>query len=175
MGLGILMNQHPALVAILKEKLEYFVRKAEKKYNAPAGSYWYRFIRPDDAGVGGTQYTYTSTYTNGTAVDWIPAGNMTIPTGNSLVCFGWYLDFDPGQGGYLLIQKQNVTKSELIGRFVYEQTEPDHLYIDLDHVIYAEEQEVIRFRVMNNFGANQIGIAWPFAFRIASKTALNFD
>lgn len=173
--LAILLNKYPDIMAIIKMQLEEYVREAERKYNAEPGSYWYRFIRPDDPGIAGTAQRYWTSWTNATALHILGQAALTVPVANAYACFGWYLDFDPGDGGYLQILKQNVVKWEIPARQVYLQDNPKHLYIDFDSVVVGYQQELMDFITRNEIGAAQIGMSIPFMFRIASKAALNLD
>lgn len=177
--LAMLLNDYPELMYVIKKKLLYFVAKAEKKYNADPGDYWYRFWRADDPSIAKTADVYYGTFGNGVEDhllgDGILDAGFTVKAGNCFASFGWYLDFDPGDGGYLLIKKQNVVKSSLPARKVYEQKNPKHLYLDFDHVIYSEQQELVDYICYNDFGADQIGLAMPFMFRIATKASLNLE
>ena len=165
-------------MAIIKMQLEVYVAEAERKYNAEPGSYWYRFIRPDDAGVGAAnkEKIYWWTASNGASEHLMEAATpMTVPVANAYACFGWYLDADFGDGGYLQIKKQNVVKWEIPARAVYLQENPKHLYIDFDSVIVGYQQELMDFISWNESGAAQKCLCMPFMFRIASKAALNLD
>jgi len=172
----MLLNEYPELMGIIKNQLIKYVRHSEKKYNAQPGSYWYRFFRPDDPGLGGTAKTYYATYSNGAEENLLALGAaITVPTANSYVTFGWYCDMDFTDAGYLRVKKQGVMKQELLARVPYESVSPKYLYLDFDMVIYAQQQEIIDFVAYNGFGADQIGFCFPFMFRIASKSALNLD
>lgn len=174
--LSMLLNKYPELMGILKTQLLRYVGHSEKKYNATPGSYWYRFFRPDDSGLGGTAKIYYATFTSATEENFMALGSaITVPTANSFVSFGWYCDVDLGDSGYLHVKKQNVLKSELLARVPYESKNPRYLYLDFDNIIYVQQQELIDFVVYNGFGADQIGMVFPFMFRIASKSALNLE
>ena len=169
----MLINEHPELALTIKKKLKYFVRKAEKKYNATKGSYWYRFFRPNDTDIGGTKYQYYATMTDATEMHLLAqATAFTIPTAEAYAAFGWYVDGDLGQDGYLLYKKQEREKWELNGRIPYEQKNPDHLYIDFDHVMYGEHKELLDFITYSALGVNQILVSIPVLFRIARKSSL---
>lgn len=171
--LPMLINEHPELAAIIKSKLEYFVDKAERKYNADKGSYWYRFFRPDDIDIGGTKYQYYADMSNNAEEHLLAqASAFTIPTAEAYAAFGWYVEGDLGADGYLLYKKQEREKWELPGRIPYEQKNPDHLYIDFDHVMYGEHKELLDFITCNKFGVDQILVSIPVLFRIARKSTL---
>ena len=160
----------------IKKALLYYVRKTEAKAKAPPGSYWYREFLPDDPGIGGTAKTYTATMSNTVEEHLLAqATAITVPTANAYVSFGWYLDADLGDGGYLRTEKNSVVKSETIARMVYNQKDPKHMYLDFDHIIFGQEQDLIGFKIYNGFGADQICMALPVMFRIASKGALNLE
>lgn len=174
--LSILLNEHPELMQIIKDKLKAYVGYVEKMYNAPAGSYWYRFFKPDDTGIGGTAHQYYSTITDVTEENLLSLGAaITVPTANAYVIFGVYCDFDPNYQGYVHIKKQGVLKNEIPLRMVYEQDHPKYLYLDFDNILFAVEQENFDFVIYSAFGADQAGMCIPFMFRIASKAALNLE
>lgn len=172
----MLINKYPEIMNIIKRKLRRYVAEAERRYNASAGSYWYRFFRPDDPAIGGTIKTYTATYSTGAEENILAtAATVTVPVSNAYVCFGWYNDADFGVGGYLNIDKQGVEKMLVHARVPYMNKNPKHLYIDFDSVIVGWQQEILDFVAFNEFGADQINMCFPFMFRIASKSALNLE
>lgn len=174
--LAMLMNKYPNLAEKVKKKLMYYVRITERKARAEPGTYWYRPFRPDDPGIGGTANTFFATFTASTREHLLAqATALTVPTANAYVSFGWYIDFDPGNGGYVEALKQNVIKSQLPARMIYQSPEPAHMYLDFDHVIFGEEQDLIDFIVYqaHDTGNDQIGFALPIMFRIGSRSALN--
>ena len=173
----MLVNKYPEVMNIIKAKLKQIVAEAERRYNAPAGSYWYRFFRFTDPGItGGTTLVYTDTRTTSDAEEIVSGQSaLTVPVSNAYAVFGWYLDADFGNDGYVQIQKQGVTKQELHARAIYLQKNPKHLYIDFDNIIVGYQQEILAFWIYNQFGADQICMCFPFMFRIASKAALNLD
>lgn len=170
---AILMNKFPEFQTMIKEQMEHYVETVERHTHSDPGTMWYRFFRPNDPGIGGTQYTYSASYTNATEMHILGVAAITVPVSNAYVSFGWYVDVDLGDNGYLLVKKQTVTKDELKGRVPYEQQEPRHLYLDFNCVVFSEEQDIVDYVTYNDFGAAQIGICIPFMFRIASKEALN--
>jgi hypothetical protein len=174
--LSILINKYPEVMNIIKRRLKAYVAEAERRYNATAGSFWYRFFRPDDPDIGGTTKTYSATMSN-TAEENIlaTASTIVVPVANAYVIFGWYCDADFGVGGYFTIDKQGVEKHLLPARTVYQAKNPKHLYLDFDHVIVGWQQEIIDPVAYNEFGADQICLCFPFMFRIASKSALNLE
>ena len=170
------MNKYPEIMGIIKRKLKDICREAERRYNAPAGSYWYRFFRPDDNGLGGTTKVWKATYTTGAEENFLALGSaITVPDGNGYAIFGWYVDADMGDAGYLRIKVQDVIKSEILARVVYEVKNPKHFYTDFDNVIVAWNQSKLDPIVYNSFGADQICMAFPIMFRIATKAALNLE
>lgn len=170
---AILLNEFPELALIIKRLLKRFTKRAERKYNADVGSFGYRFFRPDDPQIAGTAKQYYATHTATTEEHLLAIANaITVPTATAYVSFGWYLDFDPGQAGYLHILKQDVIKSEVIARNVYSAKNPKHIYLDFDHVIYTEAQEKVDYIIYNGQAFNQIGVAIPLMYRIADKEAL---
>lgn len=174
--LSILLNEFPELMGIIKSQLIKYVAYAEKKYNATQGSYWYRFFRPEDSGLGGTTKVYYATFNNGAEENFLALGAaITVPTANAYVSFGWYCDMDFTDAGYLRVKKQNIIKSEILARAPYESVSPKYLYLDFDGIIFGQQQESLDFIAYNGFGADQIGFCWPFMFRIASKSALNLE
>lgn len=174
--LSMLVNKYPEIMDIIKTYLKRMVAEAERRYNAPAGSYHYRFFRPDDPGIGGTEKIYWQDRTNADAEELISGGSaLTVPVSNAYAIFGWYIDADFGNDGYLQIDKQGVNKSEIPARTVYLMKNPKHLYIDFDAVIVGFQQEKIEFWIYNGFGADQKCLSFPFMFRIASKSALNLE
>lgn len=174
--LSILLNKYPEIMAIIKRRLKDYVRVAEEKYNATPNSYWYRFFRPNDAGIGGTEYQYYATMTDSDEEHLLAQSSaITVPVANAYVSFGFYIDADFGKGGYVQVEKQGVTKFEIPARKIYLQDDPQHLYIDFDHVVSGFQQEKLDFIFYNEFGADQICFAFPFMFRIASKSALNLE
>jgi len=176
MWLEMLVNKYPNLALKIKQALQYYVRIIERKAKAPAGSYWYRAFRPNDPEIGGTQRVYTATMTNGAEEHLLAqSSSITVPAANGYVSFGWYIDADFGVGGYVNAKKNTVVKSEIMARLIYEQKDPDHLYLDLDHVIFGKEQDVIDFIFYNAFGADQVCMALPMMFRIASRSSLNLE
>lgn len=153
-----------------------FVRQTEIKNNAPKGTYWYRFIRPNDSVVGSTQYQYDVTCTTSTAEHLFAIATvLQVPTGEATAYFGWYCDVDLGQNGYLRVLKENVEKSLIIGRLVWRQQNPRHYYFDLDHVIFAEENATVDYQAYNAFGSDRTGHVFPLLFRIASRAKLNLE
>ena len=172
----MLLNKYPELMNIIKRRLKGYVAEAERRYNSSVGSYWYRFFRPNDAGLGGTNKVYTATYSNGAEENFFALGSaLTIPVSNAYVTFGWYVDADFGHGGYLQVKKQGVVKSEILALKPYQNDNPKYLYLDFDAVIVGWQQEVLDFVAYNAFGADQICMCFPFMFRIASKSALNLE
>ncbi|KKN90774.1 hypothetical protein LCGC14_0223570 [marine sediment metagenome] len=174
--LAMLINKYPEIMNIIKRRLKIYVAEAERRYNSSAGSYWYRFLRPNDPAIGGTDKVYTATYTN-TAEENIfaSAATITVPVSNAYVIFGWYNDADFGVGGYLKVEKQGVEKSLIHARLPYQNANPKYLYLDFDHVIVGWQQEILDPIAYNEFGADQICMCFPFMFRIASKSALNLE
>ncbi len=153
-----------------------FVRATEIKNNAAPGTYWYRFIRPNDTVVGTTQYQYDVTCTTVTEEKiFASAAVLQVPTGESTACFGWYCDVDLGQNGYLRILKEGVEKSLLIARVVWKQQNPPHFYFDLDTVIFAEENASVDYLAYNAYGSDRVGHVFPLLFRIASRAKLNLE
>jgi len=170
---GILLNEFPELGLIIKRLLKRFTKRAENKYNADPDSFGYRFFRPEDPEIGGTAKQYYATHTAVTEEHLLAkATPITVPTANAYVSFGWYCDFDPAQTGYFRVLKQDVVKSELLARVVYEAKNPKHVYLDFDHVIYTEAQEKVDYIIYNGQAFDQIGIAIPLMYRIADKEAL---
>lgn len=152
------------------------VWEAEKQYNAKHGTYWYRFFRPNDPFVGGTEKVYYATFTTVTEEELLALGSaITVKTREMIAIFGWICDIDLGRAGYLQIKKHGTVKQELHPRIVWRQQKPDNMYIDLDTVIYGVENEVFNFIVYNGYGADRSGIVIPIMFRIASRSALNLD
>lgn len=173
---NLLINEYPELLNVIKRRNKQFVFLTETKNGAPHGKYWYRFFQPDDPEIGGTEHQYYATLTSGSEEHLLAqASDITVPTANAYVSYGWYCDVDLGATGYLLVKKQTVTKDELPGRIPYEAKNPQHLYLDFDHVVFSEEQDEVDYVIYNNFGDDQIGIVIPFMFRIASKSALNLE
>ncbi|KKL52515.1 hypothetical protein LCGC14_2284710 [marine sediment metagenome] len=174
--LAMLVNKFPEVMGIIKRKLMIYVAEAERRYNYSAGSFWYRFMRPNDPELGGTDKVYTATFSN-TAEENIlaTAATITVPVSNAYVSFGWYNDADYGVGGYLRVTKQGVEKSLIHARVPYQSKNPKYLYIDFDSVIVGWQQEILDFIAYNEFGADQINMCFPFMFRIASKSALNLE
>lgn len=174
----MLQNEFPEVMAKIKRKLEHYVKMTEKRTRAAPGSYWYRFFEPDDPGISGTAQTWSSTFTASTVEHMLAqSSQITVPTANALVYVGWYCDFEPGTGGYLEVNKQNVTKSLIPARLVYNAKNPKHVYLDLDHVVFGEENELVDFRTYQDHvsGNDQIGLCFPLLFRIASRSALNLE
>lgn len=179
MVMGMLVNKYPELMGIMKRYLRAVVAECERRYKADPGTYWYRFFRPTDDEIGGTAKKYYGTFTNATA-EYLLANNgagaaFNVPTANAYVSFGWYCDCDLGYGGYFLVEKQDVVKHELLAQTVYNMENPKHLYLDFDSVIVGFQQEKLAFKTMNNFGADQKGLIFPFLFRVATKSALNLQ
>jgi hypothetical protein len=175
--IGNLIKEAPHMWTVIKDLLKLYVNEAEKRYGAPKGSYHYRFMRPDDSMIsGGTQYTYYATMSTAAAEDILAtAAVLTVQTREAIMSCGWYLDTDLDMGGYLLVQKEGVTKSELPARFVWRQKKPDHFYLDLDTIVYAEENARLRYITYNAFGADRVAISLPILFRIAPRAALNLE
>lgn len=174
--LAMLLNKYPELMGIIKAKLESVVQEAERRYSSPPGSYWYRFFRPDDNGIGGTANVWKSTMTSAAEEHLLAVATaLTVPDANAYVSFGWYCDADLGVGGYLRALKQDVVKSEIPARAVYDVDNPRYLYLDFDNVIVGYNQEKLDFITYNGFGADQICFCFPFMFRIATKSALNLE
>lgn len=174
----MLQNEFPEIMAKLKAKLEQYVKATEKRSRSAPGSYWYRFFEPDDPGLAGTAQTWSFTFTASTRENVITKGSaLTVPTANAFVYFGWYCDFEPGTGGYLETLKNGVVKSLIPARIVYNAKNPKHVYLDLDHVLFGEEQEIIDFVTYQDHvsGNDQIGMCFPLLFRIASRSALNLE
>ena len=172
----MLINKYPEIMGIMKRKLEQVCKEAERRYNTKPGSYWYRFFRPDDNGIGGTANTWKATMTSAVEEHLLAqATAITVPDANAYVSFGWYLDADLGYSGYLRVLKQDVIKQEIPARAVYEVQNPKHLYLDFDNIIVGVNQEKLDFIIYNGFGADQICFAFPFMFRIATKSALNLE
>ena len=172
----MLLNKFPEIMNIVKRRLKVYVAEAERRYNASAGSYWYRFFRPNDNGLGGTNKVYTATYSNGAEENFFALGaSITVPVANAYVVFGWYNDADYGVGGYLNIDKQGVEKMLVHARVPYQNKNPRYLYLDFDSVIVGWQQEILDFVAYNEFGADHINMCFPFMFRIASKSALNLE
>lgn len=172
----MLLNKYPELMNIIKRRLRAYVAEAERRYNSSVGSYWYRFLRPDDAGIAQTIHLYTYTYSNGAAEHLLEmAAPLTVPVSNAYVSFGWYVDADFGNGGYLQVKKQGVVKSEILALKPYLNENPKYLYLDFDSIVVGWQQEILDFIAWNAFGADQICMCFPFMFRIASKSALNLE
>lgn len=175
---GMLQNKYPHIISLMKEQLENYVRRTEDKARATSGSYWYRFFEPGDptsTGTLGTAQTWYSTFEYQTREHMLAAAAaITVPTGNAYVYFGWYLDFEPGTGGYVEALKQDVVKSLIPARLIYDAEEPRHVYLDFDHVIFGQENEIIDFIIYQDHvsAASQIGLGFPLLFRIASYEAL---
>lgn len=152
------------------------VRETEMKHNAPKGSYWYRFFRPDDSGIGGTAKQYYATMTTVTE-EHLLAGTTanTVPTGESWASFGWYCRADLGKAGYLVVKKENVAKSEIPARIVYRMKKPNHVYVDLDTYIVGHENASIDWIVYNGMGHDLSVVVIPLLFRIATRSALNLE
>jgi hypothetical protein len=162
---------------IIKQHLIAIVKESERRYNAPPGSYWYRFFKMDDAILsGGTARTWEQTFTT-TDEEEIIAGTaaIAVPVSMTVAVFGWYCDFDPFAAGYARIAKNGVNKWEMPLRMIYEQQNPRHLYIDLDTVIVGYQQDKLDMYTYQETGGNQIGLSFPFMFVIASKSKLNLD
>lgn len=175
--LSLLINQYPEIMNIIKSYLIRIVRESERRYNAPVGSYWYRFFRMDDSILsGGTAKTWEQTFTSSDEEE-IIAGTAAIPVPVSMTVavFGWYLEFDPDAAGYIRIAKNGVNKWEIPARIVYEQQNPKHLYIDFDSVIVAYQQDKLDMYTYQETGVAQIGLSLPFMFLIASKSKLNLE
>lgn len=154
------------------------VKYAEKKYDGVKGEYWYRFMKPDDDFVGGTSQDYYGTWTTATRMGIVgtaAATVNTVPTREMIVCFGWYCEVDLGYKGYLEIDKHTVDKSEIPARIVYRQQDPDHLFVDLDKIIYGVENEKFNFITFNGLGFDMAGIVYPILYRIAPRAALNLE
>ena len=154
-----------------------FVRDTEIKHNAQAGTYWYRFFRPEDPMInGGTTKQYYSTMTTVTEENILSTGNVvTVPTGEGAASFGWICMSDLGRAGYLHVKKEGVTKSELPARIVYRQQNPDHYYVDLDTVIFGEENAKMDYVIYNGNVFDVAAICVPILFRIASRASLNLE
>jgi hypothetical protein len=153
-----------------------FVRQTEIKNNAPKGTYWYRFIRPNDTVVGSTQYQYDVTCTTSTPEHLFAIASVVqVPTGEATAYFGWYSDIDLGQNGYFRVLKEGVEKSLIIGRIVWRQQHPRYYFFDLDHVIFAEENATVDYQAYNAFGSDRTGHVFPLLFRIASRAKLNLE
>jgi len=174
--LSILLNKYPGLMATIKAALEEKARYCEKKYNEPVNSYHYRFFKPDDPGIGGTANQYYATMSNGAEEHLLAqASAITVPTANAYMSFGWYVDADLADSGYLRVLKHNVIKQEILAIKPYQSANPKYLYLDFDSVIFSQQQELVDYIIYNGFGADQICMAIPFMFRIASKAALNLE
>ncbi len=154
-----------------------FVRKTEVKHNAQQGSYWYRFFKADDPMInGGTTKTYDATLTTVTEENILATGNVvTVPTGEAMASFGWIIMVDLGRRGYLHVKKEGVTKSELPARIPYRQLNPAGYYVDLDTVIFGEENALVDFVIYNGNAFDVTDVAIPIMFRIASRAALNLE
>jgi hypothetical protein len=153
-----------------------FVRETELKNNAAVGTYWYRFVRPNDSVVGSTQYQYDVTCTTVTEEKLFAiAAVVQVPTGEATASFGWYCDVDLGQNGYLLIKKEGVVKSEVIARLVWRQQNPKYYFFDLDTVVFGEENASIDYLAYNAYGSDRVGHVYPLLFRIASRAKLNLE
>lgn len=154
-----------------------FVRTTEKKNNARKGEYWYRFFRPDDSMIsGGTAQDYYAEFTTVTEESILATGSVVqVPTGEAVASFGWICNIDLDAGGYLLVKKEGVTKSEIPARIVWRQKDPKHYYVDLDTVIFGEENARIDYIAYNGYGSDRSGIVIPIMFRIASRAALNLE
>lgn len=153
-----------------------FVRQTEIKHNAQPGSYWYRFFKPTDPMItGGTAYTYDATFTTVTEEDLLALVIVTVPTGEALASFGWICMVDLGRAGYLLVKKEGVVKSELPARVAYRQQNPEHYYIDLDTVIFGEENAKVNYIIRNGNPFDVTDVCIPILFRIASRAALNLE
>jgi hypothetical protein len=154
-----------------------FVRQTEIKHNAQSGSYWYRFFKPDDPMIsGGTAKTYDATLTTITEENILATANVvTVQTGEAVAVFGWICHADLGRRGYLHMKKETVLKSELPARIVYRQQDPDHTYVDLDTVIFAEENAKLDFVIYNGNAFDVTDIVIPIMFRIAPRAALNLE
>jgi len=100
---------------------------------------------------------------------------ITVPTGEAAASFGWICMSDLGRAGYLHVKKEGVVKSELPARVVYRQQNPDHYYVDLDTVIFGEENAKIDYVIYNGNAFDVSAIVIPILFRIASRAALNLE
>jgi len=159
------------------EALGGIVHEAEVKYNAEPGEYWYRFLRPDDPMfTGGTKQVFAYAMVATTVNDIFAGGQpVVVQTAEAIISFGWYLDSDLDQKGYLLIQKETVDKILTPARIVWRQQNPDHYYIDLNNIIKAFETARVHYKIYNGFAWNVTAIALPLLFRIASKPVLNLE
>ena len=171
----MLQNRYPHIMARIKRRLRYYVRRTEKKAGGVPNSFWYREFHPNDPQLGGTDKVYWVTFTNTTEEHLLAqAAAFTVPVANAYVSFGWYIDFDGGYG-YVQSKKQTVVKQEIPISIIYQAKDPKHLYLDFDHVIFCEEQQLIDFVIYSAFGADQKGFGFPVLFRIASRAALKLE
>lgn len=154
-----------------------YVRQTEIKHNAEPGSYWYRFMRPEDPMIsGGTAKQYYSTFTAVTEENILSTGaDVTIPTGEAAASFGWICMVDLGEDGYLDVKKETVLKSRIPARLAWRQQNPEHYFVDLDTTIFAEANANIDFVTYNGNAGDRTGIVIPIMFRIATRSALNLE
>ena len=156
---------------------EGYVRAAEQQYNVTRGSYWYRFVRPEDPFIGGTTKTYHVTFTTVTEEQIFALGISfnTVPTAEMWVCFGWYCELDLGKAGYLHIKKHGVLKDEIPARIVFRQQRPDFLAINLDRVVFGVQNDELQFITYNGLASDRTGLCFPILYRIAPRAALNLE
>jgi len=174
--IGDLMKEAPHVWNMIRDFMKNIVSETERKHNATPGTYWYRFFRPDDNGIGGTAKQYYATLTTVTEEHLLAAtSQITVPTGEALASFGWICTYDLGKAGYLKVKVEGVEKDLLAARFVYRQQDPAHYYIDFDKIFVGHENAKLDYVIYNGMGHDLSAIVIPILFRVAPRPALNLD
>jgi hypothetical protein len=172
--LGVLYSQLPTeVINTVNGIINDGLQQAQKILN-PNYELSYRNVRPQDAICGAATFTWNNTY-NASSTEKVcgTTAATVVPTRQAVLHFGWYSSADFGLASHFNIAINGKTRNEIDARTVWEQ--PGHVLITPDRVLFAKENDIINFNVVNGVAIGISANVAPLAVVYGEASVLGID
>lgn len=144
-------------------------------YKAKRLEYGYRWLRPEDQVLGGTEYTYYYAYADSTSFARVinHTSPTRIPQGQAVAHIGFYCNANMGVAGMLRVDLNNQKKIEIPAIIVYEMKY--HTLVPLKNSMFFHLNDQVSWNIKQNTGAAITAIVWPLAHVIAPLAQIGLN
>lgn len=144
-------------------------------YKAKRLEYGYRWLRPEDQILGGTEYVYYQAYADGTTFQRVinHTSPTRIPTGQAIAHLGFYCGANLGIAGMLRVDLNNQKKIEIPANIVYDMKY--HTLVPLKSSMFFSLNDQVSWNLLQNTGVAITAIVWPIAHVIAPLAQIGLN
>lgn len=144
-------------------------------YKEKRQEYGYRWLRPEDQILGGTEYVYYRAYADSSSFQRVinHTSPTRIPQGQAIAHLGFYCDADLGVSGMLRVDLNTQKKIEIPAEVVYNMKY--HTLVPLKSSMFFALNDAVSWNLLQNTGAAVTAIVWPLAHVIAPLAQIGLN